>query len=197
MSRSRSNRLDRKTAERLLDSATVGRPAGPDHLSRLLAAAAGPGHADGSVGEDRAVAAFRTARPALVPERRRASALVASLAKLLTIKVAAVAGAVAIGGVALAASTGTLPKVPVVPHLPNGGVASPAVRSSEPSVSGSSRPHPHESPAAGNADPTAGPSQKPGSHGDHPTGRPTDDPDHPTGPPSGHADKTPTPHPSH
>lgn len=102
--------MDRRTAERLLDSAAAGRPVGPEPLVRLVRAATLPGRPDELTGEDRAVTAFRGARVA--PVRRRT--VKSSLAKLVTVKIAALAGALTIGGVALAAGTGALPNLPYV-----------------------------------------------------------------------------------
>jgi hypothetical protein len=60
-------------------------------------------------GEQTAVAAFRTAQLDTTPRPRSRFAIKATLARLLTVKVAAAAATVALGGVAVAAATGHLP----------------------------------------------------------------------------------------
>jgi hypothetical protein len=111
MNAHQSRRIDRRTAEQLLRGGV--RTHGPDALGELLSAAAAPATEGELAGEQAAVAAFRAARPAPVPQLRRGSMIRTTLAKLLTVKIAAVAaGAVAAGGVALAAATGTLPSHP-------------------------------------------------------------------------------------
>ncbi|MGW4806300.1 hypothetical protein [Kitasatospora sp. NPDC004272] len=127
MSTNRSRRIDRATAERLLGGVTVDPEAGQDpsagqlsapgrpELAALLAAAATSEAAgDGPLpGEEGALAAFRQARrqPAPRQHRRRKMADTA-LARALSAKALAVAlGVTAVGGVAVAASTGRLPEV--------------------------------------------------------------------------------------
>ena len=113
MSTHRTGHIDRDTAERMLRGARVARraggPASGDPLTDLLALAAAPARRHELAGEQAALAAFRAARlvPAVRP--RRPSMIKTTLAKLLTLKAAAVLAATAAGGVALAASTGTLP----------------------------------------------------------------------------------------
>jgi hypothetical protein len=99
--------IDRGTAERLLR----GGHGGGDHpLASLLAAAKAPGRERELASEEMAVAAFQAAHRASVPLPQRRSMIKSVVAKLLTVKVAALAATVAgVGGVALAASTGTLP----------------------------------------------------------------------------------------
>lgn len=112
MSTHRSRRLDRQTAEEILD----GAPGGNDHaLNALLAAAAGAASEAELRGEHAAVAAFRAARLAPAPRPRRRLMIKTMLAKLLTAKLAvaaAAAAAVAAGGVAAVAATGNLPGSP-------------------------------------------------------------------------------------
>lgn len=106
MSAHRSRHIDRRTAEQLLR----GQPEQADALSALLSAAAAPATEGELAGEQAALAAFRSAPPAPVLQPRRGSMIKTTLAKLLTVKIAAAAaGAVAAGGVAVAAATGTLP----------------------------------------------------------------------------------------
>ncbi|HEX8867446.1 MAG TPA: hypothetical protein VF821_17440, partial [Lentzea sp.] len=76
---------------------------GNDRLSDLLAAASAPARHHELAGEEAAVAAFRTARLATAPQRRRPRML-----SLLSVKIAATAAAAA-GGIALAAAAGALP----------------------------------------------------------------------------------------
>ncbi|MEV6810591.1 hypothetical protein [Micromonospora sp. NPDC051296] len=108
MSKPSLRRIDRKTADRLLDG-------DPDALSRagrlaaLLRAARGPAHRDELAGEQAALAAFRvSADHAPEPRPPRESRLKIALARLITGK-AAVVAATGLGGVALAAGTGALP----------------------------------------------------------------------------------------
>ncbi|MGW4528795.1 hypothetical protein [Amycolatopsis sp. NPDC004378] len=112
MSTHRSRRLERRTAEELLD----GSPGGRDHaLNALLAAAAGAASEAELRGEHAAVAAFRAARLAPVPRPRRRSMIKIALAKLLTAKfavAAAATAAVTAGGVAAVAASGTFPGSP-------------------------------------------------------------------------------------
>jgi hypothetical protein len=112
MSTHRSRRLDRRTAEEILD----GEPGGRDHaLNALLAAAAGLASEAELRGEQAAVAAFRAARLAPAPRTRRRLMIKAMLAKLLTAKLAvaaAAAAAVTAGGVVAVAATGHLPGSP-------------------------------------------------------------------------------------
>jgi hypothetical protein len=129
--------MDRRTAENLLrgDRAT---PGAGHPLTGLLAAAKAPATAGELSGEAAALAAFRAAAhsPDPVPPRRRPM-----LAKLLTLKVAAAAFATtaAVGGVALAASTGALPG-PISAGKPSHS-ATPA-HSTRPAPSGSALPAP-------------------------------------------------------
>lgn len=101
-------RIDRDAAERLLDGAGRAQ-AGAEPLPTLLAAAAAPAQPGELAGWQAAAAVFRAHR-APVRQPRRRFMLKIALAKLLTVKAAAVAAlAVGGGGVALAASTGVLP----------------------------------------------------------------------------------------
>lgn len=109
MSDHRSHRIDRRTAEQLLRGVPgQARTNGHDRLNDLLSAAAAPARDRELAGEQAAVAAFRAARLADAPQRRRPWMLKIALANLLTVKIAAAAAAAA-GGIALAAATGTLP----------------------------------------------------------------------------------------
>ncbi|MET8764600.1 hypothetical protein [Lentzea sp. NPDC004782] len=105
MSTDRSRRIDRPTAEQLLRGAPAP---GHDRLSDLLAAASAPARDRELAGEQVAVAAFRDARLATAPQRRRPRMLKIALANLLSVKIAG-AAALTAGGIALAAATGTLP----------------------------------------------------------------------------------------
>jgi hypothetical protein len=112
-------RLSAETAEQLLE----GHPIAARHAQRLVdrltlaSAAAFPGEL---AGEDAAVAAFRAARSSnLAPQSgRKSMSKTALVAKLLTLKAAAIAVvAVSAGGVALAAPPGVLPN-PLAPQHP-------------------------------------------------------------------------------
>ena len=142
MSTHRRDRVDRRTAERLLDSAAAGRPVGPEPLVRLVRAATVPGQAGELAGEDRAVTAFRVAQLAPVNVQRQRT-LKATLAKLVTVKIAALAGALAIGGVALAAGTGALPNLPHVGPASHG----PSVHPTGIPAQGTDPTHPRSSPS--------------------------------------------------
>ncbi|HEY7488286.1 MAG TPA: hypothetical protein VH912_27840 [Streptosporangiaceae bacterium] len=97
------DRPGRDDAERILRDAAGGPRPGQDPLTAFLAAAAAPPHDGEQAGEDAAVSAFRR-------ERLRRGAR-SRPARALTIKTAVAVGASAalVGGVALAAGTGTLP----------------------------------------------------------------------------------------
>jgi len=111
MSNHRTRRITRETAEQLLLRGTPEGAAGP--LAGLLATAAAPARTAELAGEQTALAAFRIARLTPAAELRRESMIQTTLAKLLTVKVAAVAiGVTALGGVALASGTGALPNQP-------------------------------------------------------------------------------------
>ncbi|MEV7519404.1 hypothetical protein [Streptomyces sp. NPDC091371] len=115
MSTNRSRRIDRATAEQLLDGAGAGAAPGHDALAGLLAAVSAPAGDGELAGEQAAMAAFRSAR--LAPVSDGSSAVVAAPRKrklrtpamLLGAKVAATVAAAALGGVAVAAGTGNLP----------------------------------------------------------------------------------------
>ncbi|MEV6345976.1 hypothetical protein [Actinoplanes sp. NPDC051851] len=131
--------MDRKTAESLLrGDRTVLRPGDP--LGELLSLAKAPATDQELAGETAVMAAFRAAAhsPEPVPTRRR-SMLKITLAKLLTVKVAAIAFAstAAVGGVALAASTGALPN-----PIHEGKPSASASHSAKPKPSGSALPKP-------------------------------------------------------
>lgn len=111
MSIRRTRHMSATTAERLLAGAG-GESVDDQHpaLAAVLAASTGPARPVELIGLHQAVAGFRAAQlhPVLPP--RRQSVIKTALVKLLTVKAAAVAVvAVGAGGVALAATTGTLP----------------------------------------------------------------------------------------
>ncbi|MGW3044816.1 hypothetical protein ACWC9T_33330 [Kitasatospora sp. NPDC001159] len=122
MSTNRSRRIDRDTAEQLLGGAVGGPsagqdasltgPDGPGHVARVLAAAAAPATAAELAGEEAALAAFREASltpdPVVTPIRRRSMATAALTRAFSTKAAAAVLGATALCGVAVAAGTGNL-----------------------------------------------------------------------------------------
>ncbi|GAA1235062.1 hypothetical protein GCM10009665_26530 [Kitasatospora nipponensis] len=115
MSTNRPRRIDRDATELLLARATDGTKGGQGPLADLLAAAAAPATARELVGEEAAVAAFRRSAHLTAPApRARRGRTVAGCApsRSLAAKIAAAAHADAPpGGVAVAASTGNLPKV--------------------------------------------------------------------------------------
>ncbi|HKT02401.1 MAG TPA: hypothetical protein VJT31_22960 [Rugosimonospora sp.] len=151
MSTYEGNRLDRATAERLLNGDWVAAGTGQPRLAALLAdAAAPPARPARLPGEAAALAAFQAAHRDPVPQPRRFSMLKTSLAKLLTVKVGVACAAVlGFGGVAVAASSGSLPGP--LHHLGLGA-----------SPSGSHSPHPR--PSGG---PTAWPSGWPSAWPGH------------------------------
>lgn len=116
--------LDRGMAEQLLDGAPIAsRPARvrAERLAECLADAAAPAFGHEFAGERVAVAAFRSAAwLSAVSQSRRESMIRTTLAKLLTLKAAAILATVSAGGVALAATTGVLPNPlsqdPPAPH---------------------------------------------------------------------------------
>jgi hypothetical protein len=133
--------FDRGAAEQLLTGDPAVRHAYPA-LGAVLAAASAPAPGRHLAGEDAAVAAFAAAHlPS--PRSRRIQMLKTTLAKLLTVKVAACVAALGAGGVAVAASTGTLPgplhHAPAKHHAPASASAFP---------SHSPRTHPSGTPSA-------------------------------------------------
>jgi hypothetical protein len=109
MSTPNPRRIDRRTAEYLLGSASAGTRVGHAPLAALLAAAAVPGRPDELTSEQTIVAAFRTAHLSPAPQPGRLSVIKTAVLKVLAVKVLAVAATTTAGGVALAASTGALP----------------------------------------------------------------------------------------
>ncbi|MGE5290745.1 MAG: hypothetical protein ACM3ML_26850 [Micromonosporaceae bacterium] len=130
MSTRRRSPLNRQTAEQLLRGQPAGTPTGgpvgTDALAGLLAAAAAPARSHELAGKKEALAAFRAARLSPATQLRRRPMIGTSIARVLTLKVAAAAAALAAGGVALAAGTGHLPT-----HL---GPATPAAHTSSAST---------------------------------------------------------------
>jgi hypothetical protein len=109
MSIHRTRQLDRYTAEALLSGVPAARR-GAGRLGEHLAAAAAPGRPEELAGWPVVLAAFRAAHPQPVADQRRKPVIKTWLTKLLTVKAAAVLAVAATGGgVALAASSGTLP----------------------------------------------------------------------------------------
>ncbi|MFD9123833.1 hypothetical protein [Kitasatospora sp. NPDC059571] len=125
MSKNRSRRIDRDTAELLLGGGPVGSEAGPATLTGhaalagLLAAAAAPAEDGELPGEREAVAAFREARRNPALHTGRATMADHARRRAFTVKALVAAFAVtAIGSVAVAAGTGNLPRA-----LGGGGTA--------------------------------------------------------------------------
>jgi hypothetical protein len=159
MSKNRSRRIDRDTAERLLGGGVVGPEAGQASLAGhaalagLLAAAAAPAVAGELSGEGAALAAFREVRRNPVSESGRAAVADAARRRAFTVKAVVAALAVtAVGGVAFAAGTGSLPRAlggGPAPQIPTPGTAVHATRgaadtglrpSAQPDVSGPPAP---------------------------------------------------------
>ncbi|MFE3499683.1 hypothetical protein [Kitasatospora sp. NPDC059160] len=147
MSTNRSRRIDRDAAEHLLGGAVGGPsagqdasltgPDGPGQLARVLAAAAAPATAAELAGEEAALAAFRQASltpdPVVTPLRRRSMATAALARAFSTKAAAAVLGATALCGVAVAAGTGNLPSaLGGGPSEPEHAVAAPGGPSGSP-----------------------------------------------------------------
>jgi hypothetical protein len=110
MSTRENRRIDRRTVELMLDGDPFGAADRHLPLADLLVAAAAPGRPGELASEQACVASFRAAYLAPVRRPRRLSMIKTAVLKLLTVKVAiAAAATTAAGGVAFAASTGTLP----------------------------------------------------------------------------------------
>ena len=139
--------MDRTTAEQFLQGDRAALNAGHPRLADLLAAASASAHPAELAGESAAVAAFTAARQSPSSPARRPSMIQLALAKLLTIKAAAIAGVACagVGGVALAANAGVLP-APITSHLP--GVHTSKSAQPRPTPSGSALPKPSGSAAA-------------------------------------------------
>lgn len=150
MSANGRRRIDRDTAEHLLDGRFGGSLTGADPLAELLAAAAGPARDGELAGEQIALTAFREAPSHHVSPPRRGSMIKPLLVKVLTTKVAvAAAAATALGGgVVAAASTGNLP-------IGHGGA------------------HGGQSSDSGSSGPSHGPSDRPTSAQTHGTADPS------------------------
>jgi hypothetical protein len=142
------DRMDRATAEQFLQGDPATPSSGHRRLAELLTAASAPAHPAELAGESAATAAFTAARQSPPSPTRSPSMIQLTLAKLLTVKVAAIAAGVAfagVGGVALAAGTGVLP-APISSHLPGAHTS----RSPHPDPSGSALPRPSGSAAEAN-----------------------------------------------
>ena len=108
MSTHQPRRVDRDTAEHLLAGVpAVRHRVGP--LGAYLAAAAAPGQPQELAGGPEAMAAFQAAHLQPAAQQRRTSMIKTWVAKLLTVKAAALLTVTAAGGMALAATTGALP----------------------------------------------------------------------------------------
>jgi len=108
MSTHRSSRLDRATAEALLRD-DPGVRSGAGRLGEVLTASAAPGYPGELAGLPAALAAYQAAGADPVLHQRRTSVIRTWLTKVLTVKAAVLVAVTAAGGVALAATTGTLP----------------------------------------------------------------------------------------
>lgn len=148
-----------------LDRVLDGQPTQPDPLDDLVAALHAPGSPRESVGLDAALAAFAAPAEAAQPPTtlRRPSMLKTLVGKVLAAKLMAVgASALAVGGVAYAASTGHLPD-----PLPHSSKAAPAAASHVPTAL----------PASATPSKTAHASDHGKAHSaSHPTGAPATHP---------------------
>ena len=199
--------FDSELAEHLRSAA--GSSSTARRLAERLARTTVPALAGELHGEQRAVAAYRAAAALTpIPQVRRPSMIKTTVAKLLTLKAAAILAAVSAGGVALAATTGVLPNplsedppAPAhstpAPGHPGAGTPSPSLQglcTAYLAGAGSDHGKALESPAfqalitaAGGAQSvdsfcaTVTPSG--GASADHPNGAPTT---HPTGPEGTH-----------
>jgi hypothetical protein len=110
MSEHRPRKIDREAAERLLHGGSSVPPDGSEALAGLLAAAAAPAQAGELAGESAALAAFWEASRSAAPRTRPEPGFRTTVAKFLTVRVAAAAVVLtAFGGAALAAEAGALP----------------------------------------------------------------------------------------
>jgi hypothetical protein len=209
--------FDNDLTEVLLGAA--GSSSAARRLTERLAVTVVPALTTELVGEQRAVAVFRAAVALTPPTHvRRPSMIKTTLAKLLTLKAAAILAGVSAGGVALAATTGVLPNPltqdPPAPAHATASPGNPGQGNPSPSLqglctaylagAGSDHGKALESPAfqalitaAGDAQSvdsfcaTLAVSPSNSASTDHPTGAPTT---HPTGPENTHAPAQPTPH---
>jgi hypothetical protein len=144
MSTHLSGRLDRVTAEALLrGDREVRRATG--RLGGTLAAAAAPAHPYELAGLPAALAAYQAAGRNPAVEHRRTSVIRTWLTKVLTVKAAAVLAVTAAGGMALAATTGTLPNPlhgPSVEASASHDTGKPSDKPSHPGSRGSADPSP-------------------------------------------------------
>jgi hypothetical protein len=136
--------IDRDNAEYLLRGAPARRLQARDPLSQLLRAAAAPVSADELADEHEAMAVFQRNAHGPVSTPRRKSMIKTALAKVLTLKAAAVLAAVSAGGVALAATTGVMPN-PLEQFLP--GSHAPADPTDKPTSPGPGGAHGTPSPS--------------------------------------------------
>lgn len=140
MSTHRPRRIDRETAERLLrGDPEVLHEVGP--IAARLGAARAAAFPDELIGERAALAAFRAAQLKPVPQPGRPSMLKTALAKLLTVKAAAVVSGLSLGGVALAAGTGVMPN-PLSPSPASHATATPTAASAHTGGHGAAHPSP-------------------------------------------------------
>jgi hypothetical protein len=128
---------------------------GVDPLADLLGAAAAPAVTE-FAGERAAVAAFRNARLTSAPQPRSDSMIKTTLAKVLTVKAAAIAiTATALGGVAVAAGTGAIPTGGSNSHPASAHATSvPTTRPTHPT-------HPTEAQGSPSSHPATAPSSSP------------------------------------
>jgi hypothetical protein len=149
MRRRRNPRLYSADLDRLLSGGSPG--PGQDGLAALLAAAKAPASAEELAGERAAVAAFVAAHRGAAPTgtpKRRSRVRIPSLARAATMKAAAGVAVLVIGGTAVAAQAGSLPRAAqdrAHSWFSGLGVPPPAPES------------PPSAPPSSGADPTTGP----------------------------------------
>lgn len=152
-------RIDRITAEQLVSGARVGWYLGADPLTEVLAAAAASAHPGELAGEEAAVMAFRAAHLAPTPESRRRSMLKTALAKVATVKAAAVLIAIGGGGaVALAAGSGHLPGTESSDHTAHAPAANSTASEHASHTAAAGSEQSEASKAAANNEPSGSPS---------------------------------------
>jgi len=135
--------FDPVTAERLLTGIQDDYAAADQRVHRLLAAAAAPGRVTEIAGKEDALRAFQHALRTPAPRHRLARAI----GRIGAIKVTALAvSVVGIGGVALAATTGTLP-APAQDAAHSAFGAPPARSAARPSTTPSQQPKASPSPS--------------------------------------------------
>lgn len=143
MTRGPRHHFDPVTAERLLTGTQDDYAAADQRVHRLLAAAAAPGRVTEVTGKEDALRAFRHALHAPGTRRR----LTRAIGRIGAVKLVALAvGAASVGGVALAATTGSLP-APAQDVAHDAFGAPPAHTGERPSTAPTNQPNATPSPS--------------------------------------------------